>query len=69
MIKMISWNVNGLRAVVGKGFMDIFKELDADSCRRDRSTWICPVTTSTGIMPGKKAILVPLCSPARNPCL
>lgn len=30
MIKMISWNVNGLRAVVGKGFMDIFKELDAD---------------------------------------
>lgn len=29
-MKLISWNVNGLRAVVGKGFMDIFKELDAD---------------------------------------
>lgn len=30
MKKMISWNVNGLRAVVGKGFYDIVKELDAD---------------------------------------
>lgn len=30
MKKMISWNVNGLRACVGKGFLDIFKELDAD---------------------------------------
>lgn len=29
-MKLISWNVNGLRAVVGKGFADIFKSLDAD---------------------------------------
>ena len=29
-MKFISWNVNGLRAVVGKGFTDIFKQLDAD---------------------------------------
>ena len=29
-MKFISWNVNGLRAVVGKGFDEIFKELDAD---------------------------------------
>ena len=29
-MKFISWNVNGLRAIVGKGFKDIFKELDAD---------------------------------------
>ena len=29
-MKFISWNVNGLRAVAGKGFADIFKELDAD---------------------------------------
>ena len=29
-MKFISWNVNGLRAVMGKGFMDIFRELDAD---------------------------------------
>lgn len=30
MKKLISWNVNGLRACVGKGFLDRFKELDAD---------------------------------------
>lgn len=30
MKKFISWNVNGLRAVMEKGFMDIFRELDAD---------------------------------------
>ena len=29
-MKLISWNVNGLRACVEKGFVDIFKELDAD---------------------------------------
>lgn len=29
-MKMISWNVNGLRACVTKGFEDYFKELDAD---------------------------------------
>jgi len=28
--KLISWNVNGLRACVGKGFMDYMKEADAD---------------------------------------
>ncbi len=30
MKKLISWNVNGIRAIVGKGFLDIFKALDAD---------------------------------------
>jgi exodeoxyribonuclease-3 len=30
MTKLISWNVNGLRACVGKNFMDDFKKLDAD---------------------------------------
>ncbi len=29
-MKFISWNVNGLRAVAGKGFADIFVGLDAD---------------------------------------
>ena len=29
-MKFISWNVNGLRAVVTKGFSDIFRDLDAD---------------------------------------
>ena len=30
MKKMISWNVNGLRACMGKGFMDFFTLADAD---------------------------------------
>lgn len=30
MIKLVSWNVNGLRACVKKGFNDYFKEVDAD---------------------------------------
>ena len=29
-MKFISWNVNGLRAVAGKGFADIFEGFDAD---------------------------------------
>ncbi len=29
-MKFISWNVNGLRACVGKGFKDFFSEIDAD---------------------------------------
>ena len=30
MKKFISWNVNGIRAAVTKGFLDFFKEIDAD---------------------------------------
>lgn len=30
MKKIISWNVNGLRAILGKGFADVFSSLDAD---------------------------------------
>lgn len=29
-MKLISWNVNGLRAAVGKGFLEYFQEVDAD---------------------------------------
>ncbi len=29
-MKLVSWNVNGLRAVLGKGFLDYFKAVDAD---------------------------------------
>lgn len=29
-MKLISWNVNGLRAAMGKGFLDSFSALDAD---------------------------------------
>lgn len=30
MKKLISWNVNGLRACVDKGFLDFFHEINAD---------------------------------------
>ena len=30
MYRFVSWNVNGLRAVAGKGFADVFDRLDAD---------------------------------------
>ena len=29
-MKLISWNVNGIRACVQKGFLDFFYEADAD---------------------------------------
>jgi exodeoxyribonuclease-3 len=29
-MKFISWNVNGLRACVTKGFQDFFNSVDAD---------------------------------------
>ena len=29
-MKLISWNVNGLRACMGMGFLDFFREIDAD---------------------------------------
>ena len=29
-MKLVSWNVNGLRAAINKGFNDFFNEVDAD---------------------------------------
>jgi len=29
-MRLISWNVNGLRAIMNKGFLDFFEEIDAD---------------------------------------
>ena len=29
-MKLISWNVNGLRACLNKGFIDFFNEIDSD---------------------------------------
>ena len=29
-MKFVSWNVNGFRAVLKKGFPEIFEEMDAD---------------------------------------
>ena len=30
MLKIVTWNVNGLRSCLGKGFLEYFEEADAD---------------------------------------
>ena len=72
-MKLISWNVNGLRACVQKGFLDYFRAADADffciqnpSCRKDRSHSICRIITNTGIMPKKRATPALLFLPKKN---
>lgn len=64
-MKLISWNVNGLRACVDKGFMDflrkrmrIFSVFRSPSSRRDRLTCRLRGITSTGIMQKRRAIPV-----------
>lgn len=37
-MKLISWNVNGIRACVQKGFLEFFQEADADTTRAALST-------------------------------
>ncbi len=60
-MKLISWNVNGLRAVVGKGFTDIFNDrmrmfsvFRRRNSRPDRLIWRCRGMNSTGIMQKKR---------------
>lgn len=48
-MKYISWNVNGLRACVGKGFMDYFTSMDADA--------VC--VQETKLMPGQISLDMP----------
>ena len=48
-MKMISWNVNGLRAVMGKDFMETFSSLDAD--------WFC--LQETKLQAGQIALDLP----------
>ena len=39
-MRFVSWNVNGLRACLGKGFMQSFKALDADVFGVQETAWI-----------------------------
>ena len=70
MKKLISWNVNGLRACVTKGFENFFKDVDADifcqSFKRDRLTSCLKDIISIGAMPTKKAIRERLCSQRKS---
>ena len=76
-MKFVSWNVNGLRACVEKGFREIFDNFDVTSsaCRRPNSSRgrsilrqraIMPI----GITPKRRAIPARRCLPGRNrfPC-
>ena len=75
MTKLISWNVNGLRACVGKGFLDFFREAEADvfciqesKLQEGQIELDLPAITSTGTTPGKRDIPAQPCSRKRNPC-
>lgn len=56
-MKCISWNVNGLRACVGKGFEEVFRNLDAD--------FFC--LQETKLQPGQTSQPLPLCAKALPP--
>ena len=66
-MKLISWNVNGLRACCDKGFREIFNELDADffclqetKMQEGQLDLAFEAILLTGIMPKKKGIRVQL---------
>ena len=71
MKKLISWNVNGLRACAGKGFLEYFREADADIfCIQEsklQEGQIDLPLEGTGITPKRKAIQAQPCSPKKNP--
>ena len=66
-MKLISWNVNGLRACVKKGFEDFFKEADADIfCVQEtklQEGQIDFAPNVTGTMQRKKVIQEQQCLP------
>lgn len=75
MTKLISWNVNGIRACAGKGFLDFsVRQMQmCSACRRQSFrqgswSWICLDIISTGIMQRKKAIPALRFLPDRSPC-
>lgn len=62
-MKCISWNVNGIRACVQKGFLDFFKEADADifciqesKMQEGQLELDLPGITNIGIMQRKRDI-------------
>lgn len=65
-MKFISWNVNGLRAVVKKGFEDTFNQLDADffclqetKMQEGQLDLAFLATSRTGTTPTRKATPAP----------
>ena len=73
MKKMISWNVNGLRACLGKGFLEYVKESDADifciqesKCQEGQVELSFRDITSTGITRRKRDIPERRCSQRKS---
>ena len=64
-MKLVSWNVNGIRAVLTKGFQEFFKEVDADifcvqetKCQEGQVDLSFEGYESIGIVQRKKGIQV-----------
>lgn len=73
MKKMISWNVNGLRAAVGKNFKEVFDSLDADifciqetKLQEGQIDLNLTAIKAIGTMPKKKAMRAQRYSRKRN---
>ena len=74
-MKFVSWNVNGIRACVQKGFMDFFKEADADifciqesKMQEGQLELETPGIISTGTMPKRRDIQERRYSRRKNRC-
>ena len=58
-MKLVSWNVNGLRACLGKGFLEFFDRADADAfCLQETKMQEgqADLEPSTGTAPKRRAI-------------
>ena len=74
-MRLVSWNVNGLRACVTKGFADTFRALDADIfCLQETKLQpgqiMLDLPGNTGAAPKKRATPAPpsLRRPSRSTC-
>src|SRR3989339_924974 len=55
-LKIISWNVNGIRAVLKKGFLEWFKQTDPDIlCLQETKAWEEQLPEELRIVPGYNA--------------
>ena len=61
-MKLVTWNVNGLRACMNKGFKESMEKLDADiisiqetKMQREQASFDFPAIMNIGTVPLKKA--------------
>ena len=75
-MRLISWNVNGLRSCLGKGFLGISapsRTRTSSACRRrkcarSRRSLICRATACSGTARTRPATPAPPCSPVGSRC-